>query len=84
MKTIGLNSSQMPPYPNWALVEETASYLKKLPPLLPFESIHSLTQQLKTLQQKKGFLLHVGDCAENMHDTHETAIQKNTNILPQI
>lgn len=71
-------------YPDRAEVDRAVGLLRTLPPLVTSWEIEKLKTQLAQAQRGERFLLHGGDCAEQIADCRPDAITSKLKILLQM
>lgn len=65
---------QQAEYPDQKALQDELSKLKTLPPIVSIEEVKTLKETLAEVQNGKGFILQVGDCAEKFSDCSTQAI----------
>jgi 3-deoxy-7-phosphoheptulonate synthase len=79
-----LPSDQQPEWPDSAAVEATLAELRAMPPLVFAGEARQLRRALAEVAAGRGFLLHVGDCAESFRDLSAPRIRDNLKIMLQM
>jgi 3-deoxy-7-phosphoheptulonate synthase len=79
-----LPRDQMPPWPDYALVEQVANVLGTVPPIVAPYEVDQLRQRLALVCEGKAFLLQGGDCAETFADNTESHLLANARTLLQM
>ena len=75
---------QQPAYPDAAAVSATERALRGMPPLVSFEEVRKLKQELSQAALGKAFLLQGGDCAESFAEFNETNLRNFFRVLIQM
>jgi 3-deoxy-7-phosphoheptulonate synthase len=79
-----LPRAQTPPWPDPSVVDEVASVLKTVPPIVAPYEVDQLRDRLALVADGKAFLLQGGDCAETFSDNTETHLLANARTLLQM
>jgi 3-deoxy-7-phosphoheptulonate synthase len=79
-----LPADQQPDWPDPAAVDDILAELRALPPLVFAGEARQLRHALAEVAAGRGFLLHVGDCAESFRDLSAPRIRDNLKIMLQM
>jgi 3-deoxy-7-phosphoheptulonate synthase len=79
-----LPRAQMPPWPNYAEVEQVCAVLESVPSIVAPYEVDQLQQRLAQVCEGKAFLLQGGDCAETFDDNTEIHLLANARTLLQM
>jgi 3-deoxy-7-phosphoheptulonate synthase len=77
-------AAQQPTYPDPVKLEQAISRLSRLPPIVTSWEVEVLKDKLAGAQRGEAFLLHGGDCAENLDDCTSEDIVQKVKILLQM
>lgn len=75
---------QLPEYPDERALNRARKELEALPPLITSWEIKALKRELAEVQNRGGFLLHGGDCAESFADCRSPKIVNLLKVLLQM
>ncbi len=76
--------AQMPPWPDYAEVEQVCAVLESVPSIVAPYEVDQLLHRLAQVCEGKAFLLQGGDCAETFDDNTETHLLANARTLLQM
>ncbi|WP_026212283.1 class II 3-deoxy-7-phosphoheptulonate synthase [Longispora albida] len=79
-----LPREQMPPWPDYSVVEQVSDVLSTVPPIVAPYEVDQLRQRLALACEGKAFLLQGGDCAETFADNTEAHLLANARTLLQM
>ncbi|GLZ79007.1 phospho-2-dehydro-3-deoxyheptonate aldolase [Actinorhabdospora filicis] len=79
-----LPRDQMPPWTDYARVDEVCRTLANVPPIVAPHEVDQLRQRLALVAEGKAFLLQGGDCAETFDDNTESHLLGNARTLLQM
>ncbi|HEV7898998.1 MAG TPA: 3-deoxy-7-phosphoheptulonate synthase class II [Planosporangium sp.] len=79
-----LPRAQTPPWPDPSVVDEVASVLNTVPPIVAPYEVDQLRDRLALVADGKAFLLQGGDCAETFADNTESHLLANARTLLQM
>jgi 3-deoxy-7-phosphoheptulonate synthase len=90
VEALGLDSwrsrprAQMPPWPDYAEVEQVSRVLEVVPSIVAPDEVDQLRRKLADVCEGKAFLLQGGDCAETFDDNTESHLLANARTLLQM
>lgn len=79
-----LPRAQMPPWPDYAEVQQVCRVLESVPPIVAPYEVDQLQHRLAQVCEGKAFLLQGGDCAETFADNTEAHLLSNARTLLQM
>ncbi|GAA1792603.1 3-deoxy-7-phosphoheptulonate synthase class II [Planosporangium flavigriseum] len=79
-----LPRAQTPPWSDPSVVDEVASVLNTVPPIVAPYEVDQLRERLALVADGKAFLLQGGDCAETFADNTENHLLANARTLLQM
>ncbi|MEV0644369.1 class II 3-deoxy-7-phosphoheptulonate synthase [Phytomonospora sp. NPDC050363] len=79
-----LPRDQMPPWTDYAAVDEVCDTLSSVPPIVAPHEVDQLRERLALVCEGKAFLLQGGDCAETFDDNTEAHLLANARTLLQM
>lgn len=80
----GLPRAQMPPWPDYAEVQQVCHVLETVPSIVAPYEVDQLQRRLAQVCEGKAFLLQGGDCAETFDDNTESHLLANARTLLQM
>src|SRR5439155_8926170 len=79
-----LPRAQMPPWPDYGVVEQVYDTLLTVPPVVAPYEVDQLRERLALVSEGRAFLLQGGDCAETFVDNTEGHLLANARALLQM
>ncbi len=79
-----LPREQMPPWPDYTVVEQVSRVLDTVPPIVAPYEVDELRDRLALASEGRAFLLQGGDCAETFADNTESHLLANARTLLQM
>lgn len=79
-----LPRTQMPPWPDYAEVEQVCRVLDSVPSIVAPDEVNHLREKLALVCEGRAFLLQGGDCAETFADNTESHLLANARTLLQM